>query len=132
MGKAHSLDIRARIVGMVEGGQSCRAAARHFGVSDSTAIKLMQHRRRTGTVSPLRQGRPPGSGKLAAHRTFLIGAVEDKPDITMPELARRLEESHGVRVPPSSLSRFLLSEGFTYKKSTDGVGARTRESSPGA
>lgn len=66
MGKAHSLDIRTRVVGMVEGGRSCRAAARHFGVSDSTAIKLMQHRKRTGTVAPLRQGRPPGSGKLAA------------------------------------------------------------------
>lgn len=62
-------------------------------MSDSTAIKLMQHRKRTGTVAPQRQGRPPGSGKLAAYWTFLIGAVEDKPDITMPELARRREEA---------------------------------------
>lgn len=132
MGKPHSLDIRERVVAMVEGGQSCRAAARHFGVGDSTAIRLMQRHRLTGTVSPPRQGRPPGSGKLARFRSFIVGAVEEKPDITMPELSARLARSHGIDVPPSSLSRFLLAEGFTYKKSPDGIGTRTRQGQGGA
>jgi len=127
MGKPHSVDIRERVVAMVEGGQSCRAAARHFGVGDSTAIRLMQRRRLTGSVLPPRQGRPAGSGKLSRYRAFLVGQVEAKPDITMPELAARLADSHGIAVPPSSLSRFLLSQGFTYKKSADGVGTRTRD-----
>lgn len=125
MGKPHSVDIRARVITMVEAGYSCRAAARRFAIGDSTAIRVMQHRRKTGSVLPPRQGRPPGGGKLAAYRrSFLIAEVEKKPDITMPELVDKLDETHGVRVPPSSLSRILVAEGFTYKKSADGVGAR--------
>ncbi|GGD43730.1 hypothetical protein GCM10011335_52950 [Aureimonas glaciei] len=31
---------------------------------------------------------------------LLIGAVEAKPDITMPELAARLMEAHGVTAAP--------------------------------
>lgn len=112
---------------MIESGQSCRSFARHFGVGDSTAIRLMQRHRRMGTIAPPRQGRPPGNGKLARFRAFLVGQVEARPDITMPELSARLLENHGVTVPASSLSRFLIKEGFTYKKSPDGIGARSHK-----
>ena len=42
MGHCYSLDLRVRVAAFVEAGHSCRAAARHFGVSDSFAIKLVQ------------------------------------------------------------------------------------------
>jgi transposase len=116
MGKSYSLDIRERVVVRIESGQSCRASARHFGVGDSTAIRLMQRRRRMGTVAPPRPGRPPGNGKLAPFRAFLVRQVEASLDITMPELSARLLENHGVAVPASSPSHFLIKEGFTYKK----------------
>lgn len=132
MGKSYSSDLRERIVGRVDEGHSCRAAARHFGVGASTAIRLVGYRKRTGSIASPRQGRPRGTGKLLPYRDYLIAQVEEKPDITMPELAARLEESHGLRVPPSSLSRFLLKHGFTYKKSTDGIGTRTRQNPAGA
>ena len=67
-----------------------------------------------------------GDGKLSAHRGFLIEQVEAKPDITMPELVARLEAERGVRANPASLSRVLCAAGFTYKKSPDGFGTRTR------
>jgi hypothetical protein len=57
----------------------------------------MQRVAKLGLSSPARQGRPPGNGKLAAYEAFLIGAVEDRPDITMPELSARLEAEHGVK-----------------------------------
>lgn len=132
MGKSHSLDLRRRVVAMVASGQSRRAAARHFHISESSAIKLLQRRDRAGTLAPLKQGRPPGRGKLEAYSAFLIGQVEEKPDITMPELAIRLEAKHGLHMPPSSLSRFLLARGFTYKKSPDGIGTRARRHSQSA
>ena len=125
MGRSYSLDLRDRVVGFVEAGHSRRSAARHFGVSESFAVKLMQRVALLGSGSPVRQGRPPG-GKLAAYEAFLVGAVEEKPDITMPELGGRLEAEHGVKADPAVLSRFLCRRGFTYKKSADGVGARTR------
>ncbi len=115
MGKSHSVDLRQRVVSMVASGQSRRAAARHFAISDSSAIKLLQRRERTGLITPARQGRPPGAGKLSAFRDFLVAQVEGKPDITMPELARRVDDEHGLVIPPSSLSRFLITQGYTYK-----------------
>jgi transposase len=127
MTQSFSLDLRVRVAAFVEAGHSCRAAARHFGVSDSSAIKLMQRQRHCGSLAPARQGRPPGRGKLVAYETFLIQTVEAKPAITMPELAARLLDEHGIVAAPAMLSRFLCRRGFSYKKISDGGGVRTRQ-----
>lgn len=126
MGKGLSLDLRKRLVARVLGGHSRREAARHFGVSESCAVKLMQRVDTTGSPAPARQGRPPGGGKLAPHCDFLIERVKAKVDITMPELAEALMKERGVEADPASLSRVLCKAGFSYKKSLDGVRARTR------
>ena len=102
MGHCYSLDLRVRVADFVEAGHSCRAAAEHFDVSESFAIKLVPY------------------------EAFLIQTVEAEPAITMPELAARLLEEHGVGVAPAMLSRFLCRRGFSYKKIPDGGGVRTR------
>jgi transposase len=51
--------------------------------------------------------------------------VEAKGDITMPELAARLESARGVTVHPASLSRFLITRGFSVKKNTAGKRGRS-------
>ncbi len=124
MGRSYSSDLRDRVIAFVGLGHSRRAAARHFGVSDSFAVKLMQRVGLLGSGSPARQGRPRG-GRLDRFEAFLVGLVEAKPDITMPELGARLEAEHGVKSDPAVLSRFLCRLGFTYKKSADGIGTRT-------
>lgn len=91
MGHCYSLDLRVRVADFVEAGHSCRAAAR--------------------------QGRPPGGGKLVPYEAFLIQTIEAEPAITMPELAAKLLEQHGVVAAPAMLSRFLCRRGFSYKKS---------------
>ena len=100
---SYSLDLRARVIAFVEAGHSRRAAARHFGVSDSFAIKLMQRQTQSGSPAPARQGRPPGTGKLAPYEGFLVQAVETQPDLTMPELAARLLTEQGVRAEEVAL-----------------------------
>jgi transposase len=126
MGKSYSEDVRRPLAKAVSKGQSRRGAAEIFGVSVSTAIRWAKRAKTTGTTAPDVQGRPPGHGKLAPYREFLIKAVEAKPDITLPELAAALMSAHGVDVVPQSLSRFLTKLGFTYKKTADGVGVRAR------
>ena len=126
MGLSYSTDLRERIVAFVDTGGSRRGAARHFGVSESCAVKLLQRWQTTGSTAPARQGRPPGGGRLGAARDFLIGCVEAKPDITMPELAVELERVRGIKAHPASLSKLLCKSGFTYKKTADGLGMRTR------
>ena len=107
MGKSVSSDIRVRIIGEIERGQSCRAAARRFGVAPSTAVRLAQRKVQTGSLVPARQGRPVGSGRLAAHVEALLGWVEAEGDITMPELMARLLAEKAVSAHPASLSRLL-------------------------
>jgi transposase len=85
-------------------------------VSASTAVRVAASQARRGTVVPLKQGRPPGRGKLAPYLGSLVEIVEAVPDITMPELAGALEAEHGVRVHPSSISRVLIRAGMSYKK----------------
>ncbi len=128
MAKSYSLDLRQRIIRFVEAGGSRRAAARHFGVSESCAIKLCDHWERTGSAAPGRRG---GSvGKLAPHKAFLIARVEEKPDITMPELAAELEVESGTCAAPASLSRFLCRNGYSFKKNAAGQGTSSRQGSP--
>ena len=126
MGKPLSADLRKRIVAEVEGGKSCRGVAVRFRVVASTAVRLQARYEETGSVVPVRLGRPRDSGKLGPHRAFIIADVEDKPDITMLELASLLLDERGVEIAPSNLSKFLCRAGFTYKKTTSGIGERTR------
>lgn len=126
MGKSSSSDLRIRIVSEIERGQSCRAAARRFGVAPSTAVRLAQRKARTGSLAPARQGRPAGSGRLSAHVDALVGWVEADGDISMTELAARLLAERGVKAHPASLSRLLIQQDFTVKKNAAGERNRSR------
>lgn len=125
MGKGYSPDLRVRIYEEIERGESRRAAARRFGVSASTSVRLAQRMASTGTLDCGRQGRPPGGGKLAPYAERLIRWVEENGDITMPELAAKLATECGVTAHPASLSRFLIKSGFTVKKNTAGIRSRS-------
>ncbi len=125
MGKPYSMDLRKRIVAYVEAGHSCRAAARLFAVSASTAVRLAVAQREHGGISPKPQGRGPGTaGKLATHRALVLEIGRAEPDITLKELAGALVEAHGVKVQLSSLHRALRRAGYSYKKRADRSGAR--------
>jgi transposase len=126
MGKACSADLRERLVREVEAGESRRGAAERFDVAPSTAVRLYARYQKTGSIDPKKQGRPPGSGKLGPHRDFILEHVKRTPDITMPELAALLEADRGVKVDPSTISKFLCAAGYTYKKSAAGVGTRAQ------
>jgi transposase len=126
MGKAYSEDLRERVEARIAGGHSRREAARHFDVSVSFAVKLSQRVAQTGSVAASRQGRPPGHGKLAQHLAQLIGWVEAEPDLSLAELALKLQVASGVVAHPASISRALSKAGFSFKKNIAGIRVRTR------
>lgn len=125
MGKPTSNDLRQRIVRGVECGESRRGVAARFQVAPSTAVRVVARYEATGSVEPAKQGRPRGRGKLGRHRDFVIAQVDRKPDITMPELAAVLQAERGLKVDPSNLSKFLIAQGYSYKKNPAGPGAQT-------
>lgn len=126
MGECRSEDLRERVVAAVAAGSSRRAAADRFSVSVSSAIRWTARAASEGSAKPRKQGRPAGKGPLVEHLDYLIEVVEAEPDITMPELAARLSAERGITAAFASLSKLLCRAGFTYKKTADGVGMRTR------
>lgn len=99
----------------VDAGHSRHAAAKHFNVSVSFVVKLMMAWRMRGSLAP----KPAGGrrhSKLDPHRAFLLERVDEKDDITMPELAAALCAATGVKVDPASLSRWLIRAGYRFKK----------------
>lgn len=119
MGKSLSLDIRERVVMLIEEGLSCHVAARRLKISAASAVRIMQRKKRTGGVHAAPQGRPRCS-KLDAVSDWLKARVEAEPDITMPELADELVAAYGLCATPAMLSRHLIHRlGFTYKKIAD-------------
>jgi transposase len=131
MPKAYSLDLRERVARFVEAGQSCHAAAAHFSVSVSFVVRLMRAFRTTGSLAP----KPSGGrrhAKLDPHRALLMARIEEKADITMPELAAELLAATGTKADPASLSRWLIRNGYRFKKNLAGERARSPRHQSGA
>jgi transposase len=119
MGKPLSLDIRERVVALVNEGLSCHEAARRLRISAASAVRIMQRKKQTGVVKAGPQGRPRRS-KLDTVSDWLKKRVEAEPDITMPELAEALRQEVDLTATPAMLSRHLIHRlGFTYKKIAD-------------
>jgi transposase len=124
MPSAYSPDLRDRVIDAVElEGMSRRAAARRFGVSESSAIKWVQRYRRTGERGPVGKGGHRRS-VLAPERRWLEAAIEAMPDITLEALSRRLLAERGVRADTSMLSRFFRRTGISFKKNASRQRAR--------
>jgi len=124
MPKAYSRDLRERVVGFVMAGHSRHASAARFGVSVSFVVKLVQAFVASGRLDP----KPSGGrrhAKLEPHRAFLLARITEKSDITMPELAAALEIATGTRADPASLSRWLIRNGYRFKKNPAGQRARS-------
>ena len=116
MTKALSVDLRERVVAVIDGGLSRRQAAARFGVSVSSAIRWHALARRTGTAVPRQQGGDRRSGRVEAHGDVILAAVAKQPDITLAEL-RELLAGHGVSVGIATLWRFFARRKITLKKS---------------
>ena len=116
MARSYSQDLRDRVIAAVdEEGMSCRAAARRYGISESAAVKWVQHYRKTGRRTPVGTGGHRPSA-LRPHRVFLEAALAEQPDVTLEALCRRLAAERGVKADTSMMSRFFRREGISFKK----------------
>jgi transposase len=124
MAKAYSQDLRNRVIDAVRTSRmSRRAAARHYGVSESVAVKWLERVERDGSREPVGHGghRP---SKLLPHREFLEAARAGKSDITLQALCDRLSAERGVKADTSMMSRFFRKIGVTFKKRRSSRGSR--------
>ena len=116
MARAYSVDLRERVIGAIERGLSTREAARRFAIGESTAGAWHRAWRATGSLEPGRQGHPKVS-KLDPHEAFILSLVDTEDrDITLAEIADRLEVDRGLRTCPASIHGFFKKRGITFKK----------------
>ena len=111
-----SQDLRARIVRFGAEGSSMRQAAARFDVSPSSAIKLMQRVRATGSTAPSKIGgyRRP---LLDGHEALLRDLTTGKPGITLVEIKAALE-ARGIEAGHlSTIWSTLRRLGLSHKKS---------------
>lgn len=124
MAQALSVDLRQRVVAAVEAGMSRRQAAARFGVGVSSAIRWVGQLHATGDLSPKpRGGRRPS--RIEGHGDLIMAWVEAEPDLTLQEIALRLEEAVGYRPPPSVVHGFFRRRGMTRKKRRRTLPSRT-------
>jgi len=114
--RAYSVDLRERVIGAIEEGVSTREAARRFAIGESTAGAWHRAWRATGSLEPGRQGHPKVS-KLDPHEAFILSLVDTEDrDITLAEIADRLEVDRGLRTCAASIHGFFKKRGITFKK----------------
>lgn len=109
-----SPDLRKRVVGAIEAGESCRSAAARFGVAVSSAVKWSQRYRATGSLAPGKMG---GHRKrlLDPHRAFIAERIAQMPHLTLHGLKDELA-LRGVKVSHDTVWQFLRREGLRFKK----------------
>ena len=124
MGAPYSLDLRERVVAAVASGMSRRAAADHYQVSISTAIRWVSRAEQSGSPAAL----PMGGKKrfaLAEEGEWIRQRLAEKPDITGRELLAELHERK-VEVSYYAVWHFLDRAGLSFKKNS----ARQRAGPP--
>jgi transposase len=115
MSKGYSIDLRERVVAIVESGESAREAARLLDLGASTAIRWIARWMTTGSVAA-----KPGTGHtrspLERHRQWLIDLVGAEPDLTLMEIRTRLAREKKLRAGTTSIWRFYERHAITFKK----------------
>jgi transposase len=124
---AVSDDLRERVVeAVVLGGLSRNQAAARFKVSVASAVRWVKRFKTTGEISPAPCGGDRRSGRIEAHRDYLLGLIRRRPDVTMLEIQERLIANCGERFAVSVLWRFFDRHEITFKKNGARRGATTR------
>ena len=129
MGKAHSEDLRQRVVAEVAAGASRRQAAERFKVGISS--RWVSLKEETGGVAP----RPPGGksrSPLEPHADWLLQLTRAQPDLTLEAIVARCEKEIGLETSEASLRRFFKRHAITFKKKSarGRAGAARRGASP--
>ena len=128
MARTLSQDLRDRVVVAIDNGLSCHAAAAHFGVSVSSAIRWRRRALEHGQAVAKPRGGDRHSGKIEAHGGFIRELIATQGDMTLVEVQARLIE-RGVQVGIGTVHRFFVRHGITRKKRPGTRSSRTAPTS---
>lgn len=113
--KAYSLDLRTRVLAAIEGGLARADAVRTFQVSLGSIKRWLHLRQTSGTLAPR-----PRTGKVASITTAQLPTLrfqlEQFPDASLAEHARRWNADHATTLSSWTLGRAIRRLGWSRKK----------------
>jgi len=131
VGRPYSEEYRKRVVEEIAEGNSRRGAARRFKVGVSSAIRWKKLLDETGSAAPA-----PRSGKsrspLEPHAAWLLALIKTEPDLSLEELAQRIEGELGLKASTSAVDRFVQRHDLSFKKNPARSRARAAGRGSGA
>ena len=113
MPKSYSEDLRERVIAAVEGGATRHAAAAHFKVSVSSAIRWVQRWRASGEIAAKPRG--GSASPLEDHQGVLLALAGEQPDLTLDEFCAALQE-RTIASSRVSIWRFFERHGLSFQK----------------
>jgi transposase len=131
MSRGHSFDLRKRVIALIEGGMSRRAAARQLLVSESSSIKWFRRFKETGSFAE-KPGKKLRPSPLDAHAEWLLALVASESDLTLAEIEVRLLDELQFKTTDSSIARFFQRHKLSYKKNAARQRAAPRRRGEGA
>lgn len=114
MGRPYSLDLRERVVIAMTAGMSGQQAARHFSISESSALRWARRARETGNP----KAKPMGGMRpfvLEAHRRWITARLTEKPDLTLRAPAAELT-ARGAKGSSFAVWSIVADAGLSFKK----------------
>jgi transposase len=123
---AYSLDLRKRIVDVIERGIGTRSeVAKLFSVHETFVYKLLRQKRERGDIAPL----PHGGGaqaKLNEDQLMILSDLVAKThEATLDELRERMKKLTRVEVSVTTIWRALDALDLSRKKVYPGRGSRS-------
>ena len=110
-----SMDIRMRVAKALEEGETVRSAAKRFGISVASAVRIGQRQRAGRGQVPARMGGVRRAALAGEPGDWLLARLAEKPDLTMRALTAELA-ARGVQVAHDTVWRFVRRAGQTVKK----------------
>ena len=127
MAKAHSLDLRRRILDAYDQGDvTQQQVAERFAVSRESVKKLLRQRRELGDITPQFHNCGAKPKITLAHREVLRELLKNNPDMTLEELRENLALDCTIQ----AIHYVLKDMGFSYKKRLSAQVNKTEKISP--
>jgi transposase len=127
--KPYSKDLRLKVLEAVDRRMPRRKVAEIFGVSMPTIKRWLRRRRETGEVEAKPSPGPPAR-KGAALEEALPSQLQANPHFTLEEHRELFEETYGISVSTSSISRAFERLGLPLKKRHSLLRSATKRNAP--
>lgn len=114
----YPIALRERVVALVEAGKEPLEVSALMNLGVATVGRWKRSWKERGTVEPRPQ---PGGGKEklgVEGKELLLNFVEHYADATLADMVDALHDHLGIDVVDSTISAFLVEQGYTWKKKT--------------